>query len=246
MATPAKAVIRRSSRRKISSTPSSTPNTAICTSLLKQVFLHDWWLIKADPDSQGRRLGVGGFASKGNQGIRIFLSSPIVKRHDAVTLTTVDGITIMVYGHLNRSRTLESGFSNEVCDQFVIGFPYNWEEFAALSVDEAGHFSISEGIFGSGAYKTPTPRDKGSKVLSRNIFDDILQQNNVDVSHCSGGASRANKGRSPQIITMVSTPDETPLRSKKMKAEHRRGNHSVENVVRSGPLTRSKTRLLDQ
>ncbi|KAI3452102.1 hypothetical protein Pfo_008767 [Paulownia fortunei] len=246
MATPTEALIRRNCRRKSPSTPSTTPNTAICSSFLKQVLLHDWWLIKADSDSHGKRLGIGGFTSKESQGIRSFSSAPVVKRHDAVTLRTDDGITVLVHGHLNRSRTLESGFSHEVCDHFVIGFPYYWEEFAALSVsEEPAHFSVSKGISCSDAYKTPDPGDHGTNMLSRNIFDDILQKKYDNAFHCSG-ASSAKKENSQLIKNMVSTPDKTLLNHKKIKAERkRRGNSNVEDVEHSGPLTRSRTRLLD-
>ncbi|KAG8384503.1 hypothetical protein BUALT_Bualt04G0124700 [Buddleja alternifolia] len=244
MATPAQPLLRRNSRRKIQSAPSSTTTAAICSSFLKQVFLHDWWLIRADSDdSDGGRLGIGGFTSKENQGIRSFLSAPIVKRHDAVTLKTFDGITIMVHGHLNRSRTLENGFSHEVCDDFVIGFPYYWEEFAVLSVEEElAHFSVLREISGSDAYKTPTPGDHGSSMLSRNIFDEILQQNLGDAFHCSG-ASKAKK-ESSQLKTMVSATNGTPLNHKKINSEKRsRDVSNVEYVQHSGPLTRSRTRV---
>lgn len=94
MPTTEEAHLSRSFRRKTPSVPSASPRTAICSSFLKQVqissyffscfcyrdgldiysltfnggllqvLLHDWWLIKADADSDGKRLGVGGFTSK--------------------------------------------------------------------------------------------------------------------------------------------------------------------------------------
>ncbi|XP_057769970.1 kinetochore-associated protein KNL-2 homolog [Salvia miltiorrhiza] len=128
----------------------------------KLILLQDWWLVKAGPDSHGKRLGIGGFTSKG-QGIRCFSSAPILKRHDAVTLQTVDGITLMVHGYLNRSRTLENGFSREVCDDFLIGFPYYWEDFAAISDSEEAVYS--KGASPSDAFKTPAQEDLGRNLM---------------------------------------------------------------------------------
>ncbi|KAK4412462.1 hypothetical protein Salat_2893300 [Sesamum alatum] len=247
MATTAEAHLSRRFRLKTPSAPSASPGSAICSSFLKQVFLHDWWLVKANADSDGKRLGVGGFTAKESQGIRCFSSAPIVQRHDAVTLETVDGVTIMIHGQINRSRTLENGFSQEVCNDFVIGFPYYWEEFAALSADEEpAPFSGSKGIFHSDASKTPMPGDNGSNMLGRNIFDEILQHSGDDGFPCSETSS-ANEESSKQIKAMVSTPDETPLYHKKQKAGRgQRVNINVIDVENRGPLTRSRARLLDK
>ncbi|KAK2971026.1 hypothetical protein RJ640_025800 [Escallonia rubra] len=119
-----------------SSTPSSS-NRAIpnqiqkSPSLLRTVWLHDWWLIKAELDSEGRQLGVGGFASSEKLGIRVFGSAAIAKRHDPVTLETVDGITIKISGFINRSHAQQNGFPSAISYHFRLGFPYNWEEYAA-------------------------------------------------------------------------------------------------------------------
>ncbi|KAK4393381.1 hypothetical protein Sango_1808900 [Sesamum angolense] len=240
MATAEKAHLSRSFRRKTPSVPSASPRAAICSSFLKQVLLHDWWLIKADASSDGKRLGVGFhfqrvkfsllflFRVCRSQGIRSFSSAPIVQRHDAVTLKTVDGMTIMIHGQINRSRTLENGFSQEVCDDFVIGFPYYWEEFTALSADEEpAHFSVSKGIFNSDASKTPMPTDIG-----RNMFDDILQQSDGDGFPCSETSSGDEE--SSYVLN----------HKKRQRGPGWRVNINVIDVENSGPLTRSRTRLM--
>ncbi|XP_024986333.1 uncharacterized protein LOC112521607 isoform X1 [Cynara cardunculus var. scolymus] len=133
------------------STASKTP---ISSSNRKSVFLREWWLIEVERDS---KLGIGGFvnretlgsrgmrllgsASVGKRynlnapenGIQVFASAAIAKRLDNNTLEAVDGITITISGCINRSRTLSYGFSAEVCDRFLSGFPCNWEEYAAKS-----------------------------------------------------------------------------------------------------------------
>ncbi|KAL6976253.1 hypothetical protein U1Q18_025040, partial [Sarracenia purpurea var. burkii] len=70
--------------------------------LLSVVCLQDWWLIKVEMDSEGRRLGVGGFTSSERQVMRAFCSAAIAKTHDTVTLETADGITITITGFINR------------------------------------------------------------------------------------------------------------------------------------------------
>lgn len=133
---------------------SSASRTPISSSNRKLVFLREWWLIEVERDF---KLGIGGFvnretlgsrgmrllgsASVGKRynleapdnGIQVFASSAIAKRLDNNTLEAVDGIIIMISGCINRSRTLSYGFSAEVCDHFLSGFPCNWEEYAAKS-----------------------------------------------------------------------------------------------------------------
>lgn len=133
-------------------------------------------------------------------------------------------------------------YFGQVCDHFLIGFPYYWEEFAALSVsEEPVDFSASKGFSYSDAYKEPTPGDHGANTLSRNIFDAILSE-----------ASSAKKESSLPTQSMIS------VNHKKINAEKKMGDDSnVEHVKlggsltrsralpHSGPLTRSRARLLD-
>ncbi|KAJ4972198.1 hypothetical protein NE237_005297 [Protea cynaroides] len=100
------------------------------SSFSKTVCLVDWWLIKTEKDFCGKRLAVGGITSKEQRAIRVFSSSPIFKKYDAFTLETVDGITVLINGLINRDQTLQNGFPSEVCSQFLIGFPYDWEAYS--------------------------------------------------------------------------------------------------------------------
>ncbi|KAG5609342.1 hypothetical protein H5410_020623 [Solanum commersonii] len=101
------------------------------------VYLYDWWLIKVEIGDGSKRLGIGGFTAKEKPDGRVFHSTTIAKRHDTATLVTVDGITILLSGFINRCRTVQNGFSSEVCQHFLLGFPYNWEESAAVSFGES-------------------------------------------------------------------------------------------------------------
>ncbi|KAI3822281.1 hypothetical protein L1987_09870 [Smallanthus sonchifolius] len=128
----------------------SESKTPISSSRRKSVFLREWWLIKVEKES---KLGVGGFvnretlgtrgmrflgsASTGKNintidgGIQVYGSAAIAKRHDNNTLEAVDGIIIRINGCINKSRTLSYGFSPEVCDGFLSGFPFTWEDYAS-------------------------------------------------------------------------------------------------------------------
>lgn len=53
----------------------------------------------------------------------------------------------------------------QVCDDFLIGFPYYWEEF--VSEDS----SASKVVSPSDAYKTPAQETRESKTSSQKSFD---------------------------------------------------------------------------
>ncbi|GMI71326.1 KINETOCHORE NULL 2 [Hibiscus trionum] len=96
----------------------------------KTVCLHDWWLVKAEKEFEGRRLAVTGSTSIESKAFRLFTSAPIAKRHDVFTLQTADGICVCLRGFINKKRTMENGFSSEVFTHFYFGFPPYWEKYA--------------------------------------------------------------------------------------------------------------------
>ncbi|XP_064969544.1 uncharacterized protein LOC135585704 isoform X1 [Musa acuminata AAA Group] len=112
-----------------SSFASATPFPPSFPADKKSVFLFDWWLIKAESGVEGKRLAVGGFTTR-QHATRLFSSAPIIKRNDAYTLETADGVTVVVQGMINKERTQDNGFPLEVCNHFLIGFPYNWDHYA--------------------------------------------------------------------------------------------------------------------
>ncbi|CAI9289735.1 unnamed protein product [Lactuca saligna] len=98
----------------------------------KSVSLRDWWLTKPQSDDDRNTIGVSGLTSTSqlNRAERCFSSAPIVKAYDFFELETVDGVCVILQGYINKEKTLGSGFSSEVFDHFVIGFPSYWEEFS--------------------------------------------------------------------------------------------------------------------
>ncbi|XP_010414757.1 PREDICTED: protein EMBRYO DEFECTIVE 1674-like [Camelina sativa] len=106
----------------------------------KSVTLSDWWLTRKGKDKEKKALCITGFESD----VRLFSSGTILKRHNSVTLESVDGITISISGFINRARSMENGVSEEVCNRFLLGFPFNWEDYNEENVvDEDRGFVVS-------------------------------------------------------------------------------------------------------
>ncbi|KAJ0254512.1 Protein EMBRYO DEFECTIVE 1674 [Hirschfeldia incana] len=112
---------------EITRTPFSAKAITPISGTLKSVSLSDWWLTKK---ANEKGLGVSGFESKGGSKVRLFSSATISTRHDSTTLETSDGLTVSISGFINRSRSLQNGFSSQVCNRFLLGFPYHWKDYA--------------------------------------------------------------------------------------------------------------------
>ncbi|XP_049360985.1 kinetochore-associated protein KNL-2 homolog isoform X6 [Solanum verrucosum] len=112
------------------------------------VSLKDWWLIRAERDSQGRTLAVAGLTSREGQALRGFTSAPILKIYDVFNLETIDGICVVLKGFINKSRSEENGFPSEVIGQFLFGFPPQWETFNEkfLGRESKGKASASDAL----------------------------------------------------------------------------------------------------
>ncbi|KAL3327455.1 hypothetical protein AABB24_035240 [Solanum stoloniferum] len=112
------------------------------------VSLKDWWLIRAERDSQGRTLAVAGLTSREGQALRGFTSAPILRIYDVFNLETIDGICVVLKGFINKSRSEENGFPSEVIEQFLFGFPPQWETFNEkfLGRESKGKASASDAL----------------------------------------------------------------------------------------------------
>ncbi|KAH6815023.1 hypothetical protein C2S51_019843 [Perilla frutescens var. frutescens] len=112
--------------------------------VLSQILLHDWWLVKADLDSHGKRLGIGGYILEED-------SKTISRIMRISGCHLVDFLTpnMRIFQNLHFLATLNCSVDGvHVCDHFQVGFPYYWEDFAALSVssEEPGYSSASKGF----------------------------------------------------------------------------------------------------
>ncbi|CAK7338863.1 unnamed protein product [Dovyalis caffra] len=118
-----------------SSTSAAATKATATSSFQKTVSLHDWWLIKAEKELQGKRIAVAGLTSPEKIPVRVFHSAAITKRYDAFTLETADGFTVIIQGYINRKLTVENGFSSQVLRHFCFGFPPDWKERATKFMD---------------------------------------------------------------------------------------------------------------
>ncbi|XP_051216628.1 uncharacterized protein [Lolium perenne] len=98
-----------------SSSSSSPPVEHPCVRLL------EWWLARVEGEE--RKLAVCGYTEKNEA----FTSAPIAKRHEPLTIQDEDGVVVLLVGSLSYPRMHENGFSAQICERFMIGFPYWWE-----------------------------------------------------------------------------------------------------------------------
>ncbi|KAG2571352.1 uncharacterized protein LOC120640598 isoform X3 [Panicum virgatum] len=93
------------------------------------VTLFEWWLERVEGDDQ--KIAVAGKFER-NETVQQFDAATISKRHEACVLETEDGIILRIYGSLSLSKMRANGYSSEVCEKFIIGFPYWWENWNQL------------------------------------------------------------------------------------------------------------------
>ncbi|XP_028775584.1 kinetochore-associated protein KNL-2 homolog isoform X1 [Neltuma alba] len=167
---------------EIDSTP--TPSN-ISSAFLPTVCLHNWWLVRAETDFHGRLLAVAGYPSRNRQDAkRVFVSAPIIKRHDLSTLETADGIYLIIIGFINELQTKENGFPCEVFNHFIFGFPPDWEGCVVNFFKE-----VATGI-DSGNIITSNEEEPTSPVTP------IHSQGEIDeLSEHSVGGSASRKSR---------------------------------------------------
>ncbi|XP_047064459.1 uncharacterized protein LOC124672238 [Lolium rigidum] len=85
------------------------------------VRLWEWWLARVEGEE--RKLAVSGYTEKNDA----FTSAPIAKRYEPLTIEDEDGVVVLLVGSLSLPRMHENGFSAQICERFMIGFPFWWE-----------------------------------------------------------------------------------------------------------------------
>ncbi|XP_050907255.1 kinetochore-associated protein KNL-2 homolog [Lathyrus oleraceus] len=129
-------------------TPIRSNTTPLSNSIFKckQIFLHEWWLVK--PQNHCNGFAIAGFASIG-RGEKVFVSTVIVKVHETNVVETQDGVIVGFRGFINFSRSFQNGFSSQICQRFSIGFPHDWKKLSARLgnecdyVDRVNDFDVS-------------------------------------------------------------------------------------------------------
>ncbi|KAI3773947.1 hypothetical protein L1987_48486 [Smallanthus sonchifolius] len=168
--------------------------------LQKTVTLLDWWLTKPQTNDDAKTLGVAGLTSQQNRAARCFSSAPILKIYDLFELETVDGVCVILQGFINKDRTLENGFSPELFDHFIIGFPPNWKEFTTncLKIESAA--------------KCVTGEDGKDSIEGHDYFHGKLQNRDsytvdMGVQDCED-VMLSNKTSTPHNPSSVEIPQE--------------------------------------
>ncbi|XP_040956881.1 kinetochore-associated protein KNL-2 homolog isoform X3 [Gossypium hirsutum] len=127
-----------------------------------------------------------------SKAFRLFTSAPIVKRHDALTLQTADGICVCIRGFINKQRTIENGFSSEVFTHFFIGFPPYWEKYAKECLGETIMADVGLEVVPN---SSNAARDSGPSLISTpcnhavNLPTMVEERTNLDSSQQKGEAS---------------------------------------------------------
>lgn len=171
---------------------------------LKSVSLSDWWLTKK---ANVNGLCVTGFESKRGSEVRLFSSGTISKRHDSNTLETFDGITICISGFINRSRSLQNGVSPEVCNRFLLGFPYNYdEEF----VEEKKDLSFSFDDIPVNRFQDfLLSSSSSSSCLKNKILDDVVDSLRDLVSSLSTEKKSEKECEKSRVSNDIDDDDES-------------------------------------
>ncbi|TVT97365.1 hypothetical protein EJB05_57393 [Eragrostis curvula] len=89
------------------------------------VTLYEWWLESVEGDD--RKIAVAGLFERNQADLEF--SAPIAKRHQGCILETEKGVIVDIHGTFNIDRTMNNGFTVELCQEFLLGFPYWWENW---------------------------------------------------------------------------------------------------------------------
>ncbi|KAJ8755295.1 hypothetical protein K2173_019093 [Erythroxylum novogranatense] len=222
-----------------------TPLTPVSSLFLKSVILYDWWLARAD----GKGLAVAGFADK-KQGARVFCSAAISRRINTNTLETIDCIKITVTGLINRFRTLQNGFSLEVCSHFLLGFPYYWKDYATWScVEESSKEDVPARKSGhqinsvsSGAGSSTSPSVSIDDLPARRISDFFLRldSNIFSLDHILQNFC-STTSKHTQAAAQSEDESESSKACKKAKPNQKKSNTDVQSDSASDKFTNSST-----
>ncbi|KAF6172340.1 hypothetical protein GIB67_024962, partial [Kingdonia uniflora] len=178
------------------------------------------------------------------QAVRMFASAPIVKRYDTFTLETADGFTIIVKGFINFGRTSENGISSEICNHFLLGFPYYWETYANQSLGEKSTCKTTPANISDSDKLMSRLGDRESRDLPVNLDElpvtsvrDLLlfRRGELDVSVLKRHKrTDLQEGGPCTLQTPIAPKEKTPTKNEKVENDLQRKlfheNSPVENL----------------
>ncbi|CAN6227686.1 unnamed protein product [Urochloa humidicola] len=153
------------------------------------VSLSDWWLAKVEGDDE--RIAVAGIFERCNT-FEDLAPALIAKRHEPCVLETEDGIVLLIYGSPNVTRTLAYGYSSQVCEKFMLGFPYWWQSYNQLYPKEETSSNARCPLSSS--------NKSNSKVDSKLFYLQMYQVGERLHSYGSSLLSKLNSVNSPSNI----------------------------------------------
>ncbi|KAH0692776.1 hypothetical protein KY285_019873 [Solanum tuberosum] len=230
------------------------------------IYLYDWWLIKADIGDGSKRLGVGGFTAKERPDGRVFHSTTIAKRRDTTTLVTVDGITILLSGFINRCRTVQNGFLSEVSlllchlenhpmKNAASGIS-DFSESANASADcTSSSFTMSVDHLPANVLRDLLISGAGDPeggMLRKSIFNEIVQKYGNNAFHVDE-ASSLNQKSGNQVTPQSPSLSGCPSQKKKAKTNRKQEDSCIpdaesgkEDLPEATPKDMQEKRVLDR
>ncbi|KAK6791209.1 hypothetical protein RDI58_010290 [Solanum bulbocastanum] len=236
----------------------------LSSSFLKQVYVYDWWLIKVEIGDGSKRLGVGGFTAKEKPDGRVFHSTTIAKRHDTATLVTVDGITILLSGFINRCRTLQNGFSSESA---AVSFGESTNENAASVISDFSESANTSADCTSSSFTMSVDHlpanvlrdllisgagDPEGGMLRKSIFNEIVQKYGNNAFNVNK-ASSLNQKSGNQVTPQSPSLNGSPSQKKKAKTNQKQEDSCIpdaksgkEDLLEATPKDMPEKRFLDR
>uniref|UniRef100_A0A0D9ZJ91 SANTA domain-containing protein n=1 Tax=Oryza glumipatula TaxID=40148 RepID=A0A0D9ZJ91_9ORYZ len=169
------------------------------------VELFDWWLKRVEGDD--RKVRIAGHTER-NHKPHLFTSAPIVKRHKACMLEAEDSIIVLIDGPLDLSQMENNGYSLEVCEKFMTGFPCLWESYNLGSQPSGSNTSNSrdgQTKFYLERFQIGNFIDKVGSSFLANLLNNSRSSSGDDADSFEKGSYLSNK--KPRFEEYTCDPD---------------------------------------
>ncbi|KAH9727776.1 spliceosome protein-like protein [Citrus sinensis] len=190
---------------------------------------------KSELDDEVVMINILATISGRSQEVRAFCSAAIAKRHNTTTLETADGITITLSNLINRSRTNQNGFPSQVCNRFLHGFPFYWEEYA----DQCCGQEYTNRGSSFGAANISLPLVSLDDIPATRLRDLLISPR----GHAHNGALQSEILDVLRQCGCSSVRDKTPSNHQSKAASGRKYRAAVKRPLSRGVVTRSMAKL---
>uniref|UniRef100_A0A0E0DCQ8 SANTA domain-containing protein n=1 Tax=Oryza meridionalis TaxID=40149 RepID=A0A0E0DCQ8_9ORYZ len=204
------------------------------------VELFDWWLKRVEGDD--RKVRIAGHTER-NHKPHLFTSAPIVKRHKACMLEAEDSIIVLIDGPLDLSQMENNGYSLEVCEKFMTGFPCLWESYNLGSQPSCSNTSNSRDgrtKFYLERFQIGSFIDKVGSSFLANLLNSSRSSSGDDADSFEKGSYLSNKKPRFEEYTCdldISAKEKTTAFNEGSTGSpavcNKVGNRQIDSVVRS-------------